>query len=359
MVLGTLGLTGPTPSPAQNTARLNVEGAAACGGQAALRDAVDAMLNTKIDSEPPTIRVQVQELDNRWSVDLQVSQPDGSEASRHLETETCAAALDASAVVIALALDPTALESAAVVPAEPPPEEVAQPTLSTTEPQPDSEPVPEPPSKPTPTVVWQPAWSVDLGLGGSAGVVPGAAAALRASADIGGPAWAVGLGGTYQFPRRVTVAADAAARLQLWSADGFGCFVARPAWRRAIAFPLCGAVHAGVMHGRGEGDGIAASSGTTPWVAAGLAAKVRWHGAKRVGAFAGLEALAIVRRPSFVLGGIGRVCCSSPLAAVLVAGITVGRGPRRRASRSAHATETVRLRHSPRGPSFRAPRIGD
>ena len=365
MLLGTLGLLGPTPNPPANTARFDVEGADACGGAAALREAVDAMLGPTA-AEPPTLRVHVHEIDERWSVDLQVSQPDGSEASRHLETETCTAALDATAVVIALAMDPTALATAASVAAEPPAEQRTVPAVSATpsetKPEPPLEPPPEPPPEPAPEpnpTVWRPAWSVDVGLGGSVGVVPGGAATLRAAADIGGSAWAAGLGGTYELPRRVTVATDAAARLQLWSADAFGCFVVRPAPRSAVAFPLCGALHAGLMLGRGEGAGIAATSGSTPWVAAGLAAKVRWHSAKRIGAFAGLEALAILRRPTFVLGGVGRVCCSSPVAAVLVAGITVGRASRGKPGRSAAATETARLRHLPKGPSFRASRVGD
>ncbi|MEM6993977.1 MAG: hypothetical protein AAF721_25925, partial [Myxococcota bacterium] len=185
-------------------------------------------------------------------------------------------------------------------------------------------PTPNPKPTPNPT----PGWALDLGAGPAVGVLPQAAAALRLSVDIVGRHWAAGAGAMTVLPRQLDLGPDATAVVQLWSGAAFGCFVGRLPKRGSVTFPICGGLHAGAMIGRGRGSSLRTAQGTTAWVAAGLSAKVRWHGARRVGAFAGLEGLAPLRRPSFVVGGFGRVCCQNPVSLLVTAGLSVGRAPR-------------------------------
>jgi hypothetical protein len=307
-------LVGPTDEPVAEAYALAVRGP--CANATEVRTRIDALIGP---GDRPATRIEVDFVvqAEAWVVELAL-EIDGATSRRRLPAESCAAAVDAAVLVSALAIDPDAIERL-------PPEEPADPPI---EPEPELEPPraaplatpPTPPPPPPEPRVW---WSVEVGAGGSVGIGPRVAPAVRTSGSVGGRAWSVGLGGAYVGPRTVDVDPGAAARLQLWGVDARGCWVRRTRVR-GLAFDACAALHAGAMHGRGMGAAISARRGAAPWVAAGPSAALRWISRAHVGAFLRVDALVVILRPSFVITDLGRVCCGSAVGALFTAGIAFG-----------------------------------
>jgi hypothetical protein len=259
--------------------------------------------------------VELQRGDATWSVQLQL-ELDGESSGRRLEAESCDAALDAAALVVALAIDPDAVT-------DPPALEDPEPPVPAT-PANAPDPAPFPPRPDPPRVSPRVHWAVDLGGAAAVRVAAPAAGGVQARGSAGGRRWSAGLGGTYVAPAVLRLDAGASARVQLWSVQALGCYALRFGAQGRWTAPLCAALWAGVMHARGAGPGIESRRGHSPWAALGPALAVRWISRHGVGAFIAAELPVVLHRPSFVLADRGRVCCSSPIGLLFAAGISFG-----------------------------------
>lgn len=212
------------------------------------------------------VRVELRSPDE-WAVELTIEGPVSVER-RSFAAETCETAAEATALVLAMALE-----------GEPPTDEpTAQPEPAPTEPEPDPEPAPtEPPTPPAVTPEAAPVepdppeanptgarttstrgegppgrdfgFAVGVLGGGGYGPLTSGSGLVSLSLAVLGPRWRVALLGSWQPPTRVDLATGlGSARIDGFVAGARGCGV--PATGR-LDFPLCGGVEAGVVRGRG------------------------------------------------------------------------------------------------------------
>jgi hypothetical protein len=191
-----------------------------------------------------------------WSVTL-VIELDGDRIERRFQAADCTLAISASALMIAVALDPVGafdyveeLEQRAtapvvVEPLPPPPPE----------PEPEPEPELEPATEPEPRTLDLVA---QLASRGALGPSPGFGAELFGSLGlrIGSPALTgrFQLTGAYAPPRAAdsSLREDAGVRLWLASVGARGCIEPRLG-RTNLTLPVCLGVETGVLGGRGFG----------------------------------------------------------------------------------------------------------
>lgn len=254
---------------------------------------------------------------------------------RKLDATACDELARASALLIAMAIDPTVVtrlpepepapEPAIPEPAEPEPTEPAEPGPA------EPEPEPTPPtttrgaaSRPTPTRRRVPLHaSASIGAGVGLFALPRATADLELAITLSpGPA-RIELGGSYWTPARRDSPGNAAVggEFQLGAAVVRGCWV--PKWR-TIELPLCAALHAGLMRGRGTGAIPESLSASAPWVALGGGPMLLWRPRRtsgRLGVWARVEGLGTLARPVFVTTPSGLLWRAREGALLATAGV--------------------------------------
>jgi hypothetical protein len=217
----------------------------------------------------------------RWRVRIET--PSGVRA---LETRACAQIAEATAVILALALDDLA-----------PTPSVARPTLpATVEQVPDDErvPVPRPPAAPAPT-------RVETSLG------PRLSLDTRAMPDL---AWGAGLFVAWTW-RSLRV--ELAPSVTYGSRNASGANAGFDALRVDLTARGCAMVGGDLRVGacaalsggwlRATASGVAlAVNGDAPWIAAGGTLLARL-GARRVAALVAVDVMAPIARPRFVVTG--------------------------------------------------------
>jgi hypothetical protein len=217
----------------------------------------------------------------RWRV--RIVTPSGVRA---LETRACPQLAEATAVVLALALDDLA-----------PTPSVARPTLpATVEQVPDDErvPVPRPPPAPTPA-------RVETSLG------PRLSLDTRAMPDL---AWGAGLfvAWTWRALRvELSPTLNYASRSASGANAGFDALRVELTARGCamvggdIRVGACAALSGGWLRATASGVALAVS-GDAPWIAAGGTLLARLGG-RRVAALVAVDAMAPIARPRFVVTG--------------------------------------------------------
>ncbi len=259
-----------------------------CPTAAAFLDKVETLTGRalRFDADAlATIEGQVQRgPDGDYHLELTTRIGEQREA-RSLHAPTCDAVVDASALVVALALEPhtsdgpstavqreTTIEDPdAEVPALPPTSAVAAESVDH-RPLPPSVPA-DPRDASTPTAPPRAAIERARVVRPHAVLVlaEGAAALAQTTTLAAGVAGAVGwqrgraridLGARHWFRTRTT--SDPGVRLSLTSGALRGCFV--PAWGR-VELPVCGGLEAGGMRARGRGTGVTPFAGTAAWFA--------------------------------------------------------------------------------------------
>lgn len=264
-------------------------------------------------------------------VDVRVATPLG-ELQRKVEAETCDAAVDAAAVVIAVALDPLAVVEAARTP----PEDGPNPAVA---PSPEAVPPPratEVASSPTPVEGNAGPEPVALAprtparrwpLGGSVRAM-GLVDRGSLEGTAGGPRLALGLtvgrarvelAGTYLAPREVLPFGDAAGagvRVQLGEVSALGCFVPRVS---QVEFPTCAGFGLGAMRGDGVGLGAPTTSHDF-WAIALVSAGVGWVPTPRFALWLQAEGGATLYRPAFVVDDLGVAFRAGPAAVRAILG---------------------------------------
>lgn len=223
---------------------------------------------------------------------------------RTLEADDCRALADATALVVALAIDPVAVAEAMEAfaaddevepPRETPPvgpaparrEATTTELRSTT----DSGEASEPAERSRPEGLLRVGAGVGLGALPGVTFVPSLAAGLR---------WRrarLELEGTYWIPRVSEPVDGARVAVQLGTAAVRGC---GQLGRDRLEAPLCGGVQLGGMRGRGQGAPNAHAA-VGPWVALEASVGLSWWFRPRWALAGGFAAAVPLRTPSFEL----------------------------------------------------------
>ncbi|HWB74307.1 MAG TPA: hypothetical protein VG755_05115 [Nannocystaceae bacterium] len=257
-------------APDELDARVHVHGAP-CPG-ATLAERVRAQLGDVADPQPIDVDGTMRRApDGQWSLDLVIARGDEEPSERSFVAPHCETALDAGALVVAIAMDPTKSGAPPVVPESPPVEPEPR-----TQPPPviapsDATPSPTSATKTTPIVA--PRVRKTRGLlrasGGIDGAgLPSASVFFEAAAGAFGRGWRGEAIAIYRLQSEKRSADDrgVGGRFSLWAAGARGCGVPT---RRKIEIPLCAAIEAGQL--MVEGFGFAgAKTIRRPWSAATL-----------------------------------------------------------------------------------------
>lgn len=229
--------------------------------------------------------------------------------ARVLEADDCGALADATALVVALAIDPVAVVEAmeawgdgasiedgppptAVRPAGPAPAPVRGET--TTEPVRDeaADGVVDEPERSR-----RPGGLVRVAAGVGLGALPGVTGVPSLAAGLRWQRARVELEGAYWIPRVSEPVDGATVRVQLGTAAVRGC---GQLGRDRLEAPLCGGVQLGGMRGRGEGAPDARTAQGL-WVAIEAGVGLSWWFRPRWGLAGGFAAAVPLRQPAFEL----------------------------------------------------------
>ncbi|MCH9685223.1 MAG: hypothetical protein K0V04_27555 [Deltaproteobacteria bacterium] len=328
----------PGVAPPATTPSIVVEGA--CDQPQDLRERLDAIVSSP-DAAVEHVQLQAIRDAEIWIGQLRF-EVDGIAHRRALSAESCAALYEASALVIALTVQP----------AEPSPEPSPEPPdgdePDATVPAPDEalplpedpepeDPEPEPTTDDTePTVPERPADETSqwlrirgrLGGGVGVGMLRPVQPVVVGGVAVRGSRWAAGIDAYYLPPMSATLAPGARAVVQMAAVSMRGC----PVWRwldERLVLPVCGAIAVGPAWGRGEGPAITARRGRDVWVAAMAGPRLQLRAPWGADLWIAAELVVPLFRPQFVLDDIGPACCESALGGVFSVGGGFS-GPRER-----------------------------
>ncbi|PRQ03253.1 hypothetical protein ENSA5_17720 [Enhygromyxa salina] len=251
-----------------------------------------------------------------WSVGLEIDGPQGPE-TRTFVAESCAVAIDATALVLAVAVDPVEIaaridwRAKGSLPApkpkpgpkpEPEPEPEPKPKPKP-KPKPEPEPEPEPPSSTETSsalLVNLPSSSEDVepvslrarvGLalvgGGGYGPVQGGSAALGLRVAVLGARWRWALRGIWLPPVQPTLGERGRARVDGFMIATGGCGVPHAG---PVEFPLCGAVEGGAVRAVALEPIQNPQLATQPYLGLALGPGLAWAPIERLALGIGVEA---------------------------------------------------------------------
>ncbi|MCR9162914.1 MAG: hypothetical protein ACE37F_14445 [Nannocystaceae bacterium] len=262
-----------------------------------------------------------------YALSLDVTLP-GESVHRELEAAECGVLVDATAIVVGIAVEPQisaqALRTATLTPSVPEPAVVPDvaveraPLERAATPEPEPEPVPEPVRRRVGGVV-------SLRGAGVLGVLPGVAGSAGLRVGVRGRRWRAELGGDRTFAVRHAFAGEPSvgAEFSMWSGAVRGCGVLG---KNALEFPLCAGVDAGLMRADGFGGDINRSV-VEPWAAAVVAPGLVWMPHPNVGLGVALDAFVGLARPSFSGEARPLLHRAFPVGLRLAGGLEVRFGP--------------------------------
>lgn len=246
------------------------------------------------DDEPPRLRLAITS--------------DSGSRERVIGGRDCAELAEVAAVLIAVAVDP----SASPLPPEPPPEPAPSPAQSVDATPPSTSPARRrpPPTRARPDAsrerAAKPGGTIHVAPGLGLGAVPGPTAVLAVGAGVRWLHARIDLAFEQWFARPAAVAdTDATVDVRAFRVGARGCWV--PTAGRVVELPLCAGVFAGAM--RGEAHGVPRTNAQRiAWAGAQLEAGLmfaplrdrRWFA---VGPMLRLQASFV--RPAFSLDGLG------------------------------------------------------
>jgi hypothetical protein len=317
------------PASVDEVVELRWQAPASCPDEAVVRRRLERALLERDATpvEPTTIDVEVTALDEGGHALVMLVRMGDRVGRRTLEGVDCEALADAAVLVVAVALDPggevdlETLES----PDEafvPPPVEVTGEEGEPSAPREPSAPNPAPPleeqerGKPP-----RPVFFAQTGVGVGVGILPRVGPSINVSAGPRGRYWVATLGGSFWFRRdaRVPEHPEVGGELRLWSIDARGCGI--PAVGM-LAFPLCGGVSAGMLHGRGIGE-LDSRKARSPWVAMRAGPGLEVWPVRAFGVWIRAEGVFVVARPDFEVPQRGSVCCANIATLDAAAGVAV------------------------------------
>jgi hypothetical protein len=253
---------------------------------------------------------------DRWRADMILIDADGR-AHRQFEARSCQALADATALIIAVTLDPIAASSS-----------IAAGTASAESTEPQAEPTPDPVPTPTPILEPEPALEPDddfnrldlsssnagdgepvalgrlaVGIsihgGGGYGPTAGPHGSVGGRVGLLGDRWRVDVAGRWSTPRRETLV-SATGSFDAWALEARGCWVpvAGP-----VELPLCPGFELGSVRGRGLAPTPNATTSRFLWLAPSLSQGLAWAPVPRVAIGIELGLLVPLTRGRFAVGG--------------------------------------------------------
>lgn len=318
-------------SPAADAVALTWEAPAGCPDAAVVRRALSGYLG-----EGPSIEAgaavravgRVTRSGGLYRLELRTETASG-ETVRETTADDCGVLVEATAVIVAIAVDPSTMLARGDMAPKPEPEPESTPT----EPEPaptELEPAPVPaPADPiveaSPTAPAQPPEPrVRFGMRASGGVdlgvLPGLAGGLQLVGATFGRAWRAELRGDYWFPRTAIVADGIGGRVSLWSIGGRGCWVPEVE-RASLQFPLCAGLESGAMRGDAVGDRVVAPTTSRRfWLAADGSAGLAWAPRRFIALVLQAELVVPLVRAGFRVGDL-EVHRAGPVAGRALLGV--------------------------------------
>jgi hypothetical protein len=246
----------------------------------------------------------------RGSLVLQT--PWGS-TTRILEAERCEAVMEATALLVAIAIEPLETEralareqTAAVVPLprpevppSPPPRARASAPVA-----PDPQPSPSvEAASPRPRFVQG---TVRLEGGAAVGLLPEPGTTVAMAAGVRYGLVRVGVHGALWPAQQVLHPRDrtVAATLRLRAAGVHGC--GGPRWR-TLELPVCLGLDAGAMRGQGRGALAQVDAAVRPWLALRLGPALAWSPVPALALWLGVDVTASLLRPRFTIDDLGPI----------------------------------------------------
>ncbi|MCB9714904.1 MAG: hypothetical protein H6712_13640 [Myxococcales bacterium] len=308
-----------------------------CPGPGWVHRGIERRLGRPLASGEVAVEGQVTATAEGFVLELHTAAGELSE-SRRLEATDCLALADATALVVALTVDPVAVAEVLAAAREVPVEEEPLPPPQRPEAEAELEPEPSPAASPEPpaeTTPREPSEETSRRLEGGLlrltaglglGATPGATGAFTL---VGGLQWRrarLELQGSYWLPRRTAPLDGATVSVQLGAAGVRGCGQLR---RDRIEAPLCGGLQLGGM--RGEGAGV---PGARPaqglWLALEASVGLSWWIRPRWALAGGFAAAVPLVQPAFEVGRSPavRLFEPSPVAGRLWLGVETRLGRR-------------------------------
>jgi hypothetical protein len=230
-----------------------------------------------------------------WSVAL-TTRHAGRTGSRSIAAPSCQSVAEATALIIALMIDPDAVAAHA----------------QETEKQPPAAPYPDSGSPaathPSSTLDWLARLHAQVSLG----TLPGVDVGLGASVGVAGQRWSMAMRGTYGL-RRDQVAGSSAlpgayARFNVLTGALSGCYnLGTP----GIAWGPCAVVEAGVVSAEGYGA-VAGFAKRAPWVALGGGGYFSYPLGRHLHTTLHADVLAPIWRPAYVFSQVPGVVFRAP-----------------------------------------------
>lgn len=304
-IIAALGTSAQPSTPALT---LEWDAPANCPGEDVVRRGIDGYLGRPArhaSTTPVDAAVRVERIgEDRWVAEIRIETRSGVNV-RTMTADRCETLADATSLIVAVALDPTAAGMTA--PGDP------EPATDPTPPQDPPNAVQTRASAPT-SSDGSPSSGFAFAAGGLLiGALPSAAGGITFGLGLRRKALRVEARGSYWFPRPAELPdSRIAGQLALWTVGPRGCGVPS---RGPVEFPLCGGVQAGQMRGRGA-DISDPVTDAVPWVAVEASAAATYLPDPHVGLTLGLDLAVPVVRPEFTVEGVGLAHRAAPAAGI-------------------------------------------
>lgn len=250
-----------------------------------------------------------------YRLQLEITTPSGR-TTKAMSGAQCEVLADATALISAIAIDPSAVLDAT----EPAPEPDVTPKPEPVEPEPDRDPLQTPATmdgatgtrrQAPPAATGDPRAASKVllvrfamqGFGGlDVATLPGVSGALGGLGAVFGPRWRAEVTGLVLLPRTGFAADQAGARIGMFAFGGRGCWTPTV---RVVEVPLCGGAEAGLF--RGDPTGARVANPITvrePYLAGLGSAGVAWAPRPFFALVARGELVVPILRPGFAIGQV-------------------------------------------------------
>lgn len=294
-------------------------GPPACSDNGEVRAQIDAMLGATFSrpaATPIVADANAERLaDGRWRVTLHTRTGD-TEGERTLEDADCAAIQKATALLLALMIDPNAAPPSDAPSEKPPP---AAPPKPLPKPKPIQRRAPPPPAP----VRHDPTFSVALDGVVDSGSLPAWAYGARATVGLLARHGSLDLRSTFWLPRTKASPSFAGAGGQFALAEAAIALCAGSDRSRTLAAGVC--VGPAVEWMRGEGFGVTdPGSASALWPAAFVDGAVQIGLSRELALRAGVGAIAGWGIPTFAIRQVGTIHAPHAVAARATLGLSYG-----------------------------------
>lgn len=280
-----------------------------CPDADGVRQRIDALLVASAvdigDAAPMRVVGRVASTADGYALELEMTD-DAATRERRIAAASCDELAHAAAVIVAIAIDPSAATVGPLAPVFPPP----QP-----QPEPQPPPVTEAPpaitpraqvtmsraDRPTPATD-RPAFAMVIGAGVDALLLRPAGATLVGGVALFGALYRIELLARYAAPSTPPVATTRRfdTRVQSWALGIGGCLGPRIGPRERGQLSMCGGFEAGAIRARGVGADLVGRASSAPWVAVTIGSRVAWSVHRRIALWLGAEGVVMLGRPRFV-----------------------------------------------------------